>query len=503
MRFLSRSLTGLFLVALTLGLLFAAGLVIVQARSGGPSGERVRIGEERVFAANVIPINPQTMAPILTAYGEIRSQRELQLRAAATGRVLELGAGFAEGAAVNQGDLLLRIDPASATAARDTAQAALAEAKADLALAERTIEIAADDLAAAERQSALRAQALERQSQIDTRGLGRAADTEAAQLAASTAEQSVLTKRTALSQAEAALDQARAALAGQEIALSEAERDLRDTRIIAPFDGRLADIAASEGGLVSANEQVARLIDPAKLEVAFRVSTAQFTRLIDPKGAPLAVPVEVALPTTDADAGELSASATLIRVGAAVEAGASGRQLFARIEAGGAGLRPGDFVTVRVREPELEAVALLPARAVSAQGTVLVLGDGDRLEEAAVSVLRRQGDTVLVRAPTLAGREVVAERSPLLGQGIKIRPTRPVSVNGVPGADTAQAESTVDSALGQDLVDLDPTRRAALIAFVEASHRMPAEAKARTLAQLREDRVPAAVIARLEARMGG
>ena len=60
--------------------------------------------------------------------------------------------------------------------------------------------------------------------------------------------------------------EARAALAGQEIALSEAERDLRDTRIIAPFNGRLADIAATEGGLVSANEQVARLIDPAKLE---------------------------------------------------------------------------------------------------------------------------------------------------------------------------------------------------------------------------------------------
>ena len=50
---------------------------------------------------------------------------------------------------------------------------------------------------------------------------------------------------------------------------------------------------------------------------------------------------------------------------------------------------------------------------------------------------------------------------------------------------------------------LDEARRARLIAFVEASERMPPEAKERVLAQLRGAKVPARVVARLESRMGG
>lgn len=154
---------------------------------------------------------------------------------------------------------------------------------------------------------------------------------------------------------------------------------------------------------------------------------------------------------------------------------------------GAAGLRPGDFVTVAVEEPALEGVADLPATAVDAAGRVLALGAEDRLEEVAVEVLRRQGDRVIVAPGALAGREVVAERSPLLGAGIKVRPVRA----GV--AEEARAE----------VVALTPERRAALIAAVEGNDGMPAAVKAEVLEQLQADRVPAALVARIEARAGG
>jgi hypothetical protein len=38
--------------------------------------------------------------------------------------------------------------------------------------------------------------------------------------------------------------------------------------------------------------------------------------------------------------------------------------------------------------------------------------------------VRRQGDAVIVDPGAAAGREVVAERSPLLGEGIRITPVR-------------------------------------------------------------------------------
>ena len=52
-----------------------------------------------------------------------------------------------------------------------------------------------------------------------------------------------------------------------------------------------------------------------------------------------------------------------------------------------------------------------------------------------------------------------------------------------------------------ETIALDPERRARLVAFVEANDRMPAEAKARVLAQLQEDEVPARVVERIEERM--
>ncbi|MEO0866046.1 MAG: efflux transporter periplasmic adaptor subunit, partial [Pseudomonadota bacterium] len=174
------------------------------------------------------------------------------------------------------------------------------------------------------------------------------------------------------------------------------------------------------------------------------------------------------------------------RASAGVGEAQTGRLVFARLDTA-VGFRPGDFVTVQVQEPPLDKVVRLPASAVDAAGTVLVLGEDERLEQIDVQVLRRQGDDVLVRSADIIGRDVVEARSPLLGAGIKVRPLRP---------DAAAAEEP-------EMLELTDERRARLVAFVEGNQRMPAEAKARVLARLAEARVPARMVARLESRMGG
>lgn len=487
MRFLTRSLMGLFLFALTVGLLGAAGFALKSAADArAAAAARPMAARERVFAANVLALDFTRITPQLTAYGEIRATRSLELRAATAGTVAEISADFEEGAEVAEGALLVRLDPAETQAARDSAVASLAEAEAALALAVRNMDITRDDLAAAERQAGLRVSALDRQLAIDDRGLGRAADTEAAQLAVSSAEQAVLTKRAQLSSAEASLDQARNARARAQIALSEAERKLRDTEIRAEFAGRLANVAAVRGGLVANNEKLGDLIDPTALEVAFRVSTAQFARLTDGTGRLLPLGVDLSLDTAGRS---FAARAELVRVGAAVEAGLTGRLLFARVTEGAEALQPGDFVTVRLAEPAVEDVALIPAAAIDAGGRVLVLGADERLSEAQTEVLHRQGDQVIIRAALAPGTEIVAERTPLLGAGIKLRPLRPAGATAAPAV--------------EDTIVLDPERRARLIAFVEGNARMPAETRARIMAQLREEAVPASVVARLEERIGG
>lgn len=484
MRFFRRSLVGLFLLALTAGLLAMAGNVFYGAlEESWAEEDRARPARERVFTVQVQTIEPQEITPELTSFGEVRSRRTLDLRSPIGGSVVELADGFQEGGMVTAGQLLARINPADAQAAVDVAQTDVFEAEADFLEAERAISLARDELQAARNQADLQTKALDRQKDLLARRVGTSAAVETAELAMSSANQAVLSRRQAVQQAEAQLAQTETLITRRKITLRDMQRQLADTEIYAKFDGRLSDVSVVAGGLVSGNERLAQLVDPKALEVSFRVSTAQYTRLIDENGQLISAPVKVRLDVLGAD---LTVEGRITRESAGVAEGSTGRLLFAEIANSG-GLRPGDFVTVISQEPALQRVVRLPSTALGPDQTVLVLGEDDRLELAQVELLRRQGDDVIIRARGLRGREVVAERSQLLGAGIKVNPLRGAG-QGVPDA--------------PDLVELDADRRAKIIAFVEANNRIPDEVKARMLGQLQEAKVPAQMIARIESRMG-
>jgi RND family efflux transporter MFP subunit len=483
MRFLRHSLTGLFLLSLTVALLIYAGQLVfnaVQERMG--SEPSVPDRRERIFAVNLVTAEAATVTPVLTAYGEVQSLRTLEVRAKTSGTLIELSENFEEGGMVEQGQILVRIDPADAQSALNLAESDLMDARAEVRDAERALEIAGDELAAAREQSALRERAYQRQLDLKERGVGTAAAVETAKLSAAQARQAVLASRQALAGAEARVDQARTRLSRAEIARDDAQRRLNDTTIRAEFGGTLDNVNAVAGGFVSLNERLANLIDADALEVAFRVSTAQYVRLLDDAGTLLNAPVSVSLSTQDL---ELQTTGRITRDSGAVEEGETGRMIFAKLDKA-SGLKPGDFVTVKIEEPPLADAIRLPATALGPDGAVLVLGADDRLEAQPVALLRRQGDDVLVGAEGLSGREVVAQRSPLLGAGIKVRPLR------------AQSEADTSK-----LMDLSDERRARLIEFIRDNAQMPETEKTRLLAQLEQVQVPAGMVQRLETRMGG
>lgn len=487
MRFLRQSLTGLFLLSLTVALLIMAGQTVRDAVQDRLSRDaQVPAAQERLFSVNVVTATTATETPVLTAFGQVESRRMLEIRAAVGGTVLELAPEFVEGGSVAEGQVLLRIDPADAEAVLARARNDLRDAEAEARDAAVALELAGDELVAAEEQLALRERAAARQRDIAARGVGSDAAVETAELAASAARAAILTRRQAIAQAEARLAQSATGQDRARIALDEAARRLDDTVIRARFAGVLSGVDLVEGRRVTANEQLGQLIDPDRLDVAFRVSTAQYARLLDAAGRLADLPVRVRLDVFGMD---LERAGTLSRDSAAVAEGQSGRLIYAAIT-DPAGLKPGDFVTVEVDEPPLAQVVRLPGSAMDSAGTVLVLGDGDRLEVLAVTLIRRQGNDILVQGAGLAGREVVVARSPLLGAGIGVRPLRATG-----GAVQADPEP--------DLLELTDERRARLVAFVEGNDRMPAEMRVRLLAQLQEKRVPAEVVQRLEQRIGG
>lgn len=488
MRYLRHSLTGLFLAFLTLALLIYAGQILYSAVETRMSKDNAAPpARERVFAVNVVPVAFGQVVPVLTAFGEVQSNRMLELRVPMGGRVVALSDAFVDGGTVRAGQELLRIDPSKPQAALERAQNDLRDAEAETRDADTALSLAQEELAAAREQADLRARAFQRQADLQARGVGTAAQVETAELAEVSARQTMLSRKQSVAQAEARIEQAATRQARARIGLDQAERDLADTTLSAGFDGTLSEVSVVEGRLVSPNEKLGQLIDPAALEVAFRISTAQYVGLLDETGRVMQAPVRATLGGGGLD---VQATGRISRASAATGAGQSGRLLFARLDSA-PGFKPGDFVTVSVEEPPLDNVARLPASALDAGGTVLVLGAEDRLEVVPVTLLRRQGDDVLLRGAGLVGREVVSARTPLLGPGIRVRPLR-------------QADGAGDPApAGREMLVLSDERRTRLKEIITANTRMPEAAKARVLGLLDAREVPARLVERIETRSGG
>ena len=485
MRFLGRGLIGLLLFSLALGLLGLAGNTIKVAVQDRMNQEpRAQKARERTFAVKVVPAEVTSINPTLNAFGEIQSRKTLDLRMAASGQIQELSINFVEGGSVKSGELLIRLDDSDYQTAVDLAENNLIDAKNEVMESARNLSFSKEELAAAEEQEKLRLRALTRQKDLVERGVGTAAALENAELSASGATQAVLSRKAAVDQAKNRGAQAETRLVRAELALKDAKRKLEDTKLYAEFSGLLSGVSLVKGGIVSANERLGQLIDPEVLEVSFKISTQQYTRLLNDNGELLKAPVYVALTNTDQG---LNAEGVIIRDSASVAKGQTGRQVYAKLTKS-VGFKPGDFVAVKVEEPTLNWVVKLPSTALDASNKVLLLGEGERLEEAQVKLMRRQGNEVIVRSRDLSGKEIVAQRTPVLGAGIKVKAIRSGEENEV-----AEVE----------MLELTEERRAKLISAIETNGYIPKTVKERIIGQLTQPKVPADVVARIESRMGG
>ena len=486
MRFFRQALIGLTLLTLSVGILSYAGYLIKDALSER-LGQEARDPQprERTFAVNVVTAEPKAITPQLEAFGEIKSRRTLDLRLALGGQVTGLSDNFVDGGQVKSGEKLVEIDDADAQSFYQKAIADIMDAKAEVEDAERALLLSQDELEAALKQSGLRETALSRQRDLQIRGVGTKAAVEAAELALSSAEQSVLNRRSAVDNAKAHGASAGTRLIRSELALDDASRRLEDTKLFSKFDGVLSNITLVEGGIVSANERIGRLIDPNSLEVAFRVSTQQYSRLLNENGQLINTRGSVSLNFMGS---EITTNAVLERDSGSVAEGQTGRLLYARLDKA-IGFKPGDYVVVKLDEPELRFAIDLPASALNADNQVLILNDEERLENVSVSLLRRQGDNVIIRSRDLPGKEVVAQRSPLLGTGIKVRAVRSGEADKPPKA--------------PEMIELTEERRQKLIKFIEGNKWIPKTAKERTIGKLKKEKVPAEMVNRIESRMGG
>lgn len=374
-----------------------------------------RMNRERTFTVEVIEPVYATHSSDITAYGQVAAARTIELRSLVAGRVLEISPNFAVGAQVEEGELLVRVDPFTyngavieARAAVADAELALTEAREAYSLEQSAIAAAEDALASAqidlERGQSLLASGAVTQQTVDTRVL-----------TVSERQQALDQRRSNLVTLNAQILRQQAAIEQAQYALETAERDLADTEITAPFTGVVTARNVTASAYVSANEVVASIYESEALEVSFMVSDANYAILR--RDGLFDRPVQV---TRTTGAGTEAIEGRIARVAPEIDSATGGVTLYAVLDNEQFDLlRPGTFVTVEVEGVAHENTLLVPETAIYDDNHLYVIRDG-RMAAIELEILDRDGSQVIIAADIPQGERIITTRLSQAGEGVAV-----------------------------------------------------------------------------------
>jgi len=324
----------------TVLLLVGTFLVISVLRATKEEPE-VLVIQEKSWPVSVVEAQYSDVQPTLSLFGEVITSRRSELRALVGGQVVQVGENFKEGAVVEKGELLLRIDDFEY-------KNAVTEESAKLEVMSRDFE---------------RADELFKQGSISEQFRDNA-----------------LLERTK-----------------QELVLSEAEKDLRDTELFAPFDGVINDVQATLGKQVSTfNDKIGEIIDIKNMEVRFSLSKAQYGRLLEDTDKILGRKIEMSWTVGDRD---LVFDASVSRVGAEIKSNTGGVNIFATIlieNPDESPLRPGAFVRLKMPDKSYKAILSIPETALYEDEYIFIVND-QRLKKIMVQIIGYDESKVLVK----------------------------------------------------------------------------------------------------------
>ncbi|MCD8522387.1 MAG: efflux RND transporter periplasmic adaptor subunit [Saccharospirillaceae bacterium] len=319
----------------------------------------------------VIRVSPQDQAIPVHSRGHVRMTREFYLSSQVQGRVLQVSDRFINGQQVQQGELLLTIDPAPY------------------------------ELEVRQQQASLDRHLLQREEILAKAEVARQQATE------SDFARYIPHLRMANSQVAAA-----------RAALQYAQQQLRDTRIYAPVSGRIARASIQPGQQVSPALVLGVIYDDQWQEIRLPVSDHEAQLLGIRPGTDHPLP---AVTLTTAGGTKIPAHIT------GTEAGRDNFQqimLLARphYSADMAPLLPGTFVEAEILSPVITGVSRVPRSAMQAGNHLLLVDEQHQLHDIAARVLYAGKDQLYLHNTFSAPVWLVNSSRHALLPGIRVVP---------------------------------------------------------------------------------
>lgn len=400
-------------------LILSGGFLGMNALIASKPEKKVRPVFPRVYTVETLISKSVDHQPRISLYGEVVAGRSVDLRSLVSGQVTSVSSKLKSGGMVKKGEALVEIDRFSYEGQLREANANVAETKAKILENEAGVRLEIARLASVKEQLALAQKDLDRIQKLRKRGAATSKQVEDKALTLSQRSQSVEQSEVSIITAKAKLAQQKAALERLNWKIELSQRNLKDTVLVAPFNGTIRSTQVQAGKLVGANDVLVSMYQTNLLEARFVLTDERFGRIQADDDGLVNRPVNV---TWSVGGKKYSYQAKIDRIGAEIASTRGGVEVFATIDQNNndIALRPGAFVDINLADRTFKSHIKLPDTALYNGDTVYIV-ERKKLVAKKVSVASFDGETVLIESGILAGDEVLTTRISEVSNGLRVR----------------------------------------------------------------------------------
>ncbi len=404
---------------LLVAFVIAVTLVIIR-----PKAER-QIPVQKGRLVEVFPARAEDFQMVVEAFGTVTPRESLKLVAQVRGQIVDIHQSFKEGGFVKKGTRLIQIDPRTYNLEVKRRKVQIMQSEAELKRLEQEVvnlksrlKIANSDVALAKSEYLRLKKLIDRkviaQSQLDK--------AEQAYLASRERRQAIKNQLALIGPQR---EQLIAARDMADVMYQQADLDLERSRLEAAFDGWVLEKAIEVGQHVNVGQQMGSIYKAGELDIEVKIPTKEFKWLPAGMGNNSSIAADVIFRNTG---DEQVWQGRVARVKARMDERTRTLPVVIEVDetataqesVSGFRLRPGMFVTIKIKGKEVNRAFVLPRYVVYPGDVVYTLKD-DQLKIKNVGILRSYKDSIIVNEGLSEDDQIIS--TPLSGavDGMSVR----------------------------------------------------------------------------------
>ena len=349
---------------LPLAILGLAIVVFIYMKNTKPEQPPVEV-KEKVWMVNAQQVALETLPAVQTLYGVVESNAMVDAAAPISSVVSEVN--VLPGDAIKKGQILVKLSEEDLALPVAQANADYEDAKSQIALQKMTMKANETRLTHEKKVLVLKQEALQRAKTLMAKNLASQSAVDTAKEALVKQEYAVVGVELLVEQGANQLAQLQARLQKAQAALAQAKLNQSRGVVVAPFNGRVANLAVAEGDRVNAGAVLVSFYALESMELKTKLDTQSF------EAAQKAITENVSL-QADYYFSEGEAKLTLKRL--AGEAQTSGVDAYFSLPKSLYFKRPGELLEVYFKGQAAQNVAVVPYSAVYGNDRVYLIENG-------------------------------------------------------------------------------------------------------------------------------